>query len=271
MLAERFGGFLLDLDGVVYLGEDPLPGAVEALARLRGQGKAVRFLTNDPRPTREEIVRKLTDMGVEAGREEVVSSGAATADYLRKSGLRSAYVVGGPGLLREIHQTGVEAVGTTNHASGHPASEDPTMRSEAVVVGGDEHVGYDDLERAARLVRAGSLFVATNPDGFFPSPEGLKPAAGAFVAFVAAAAGREPDTVVGKPHPPMFEAALGTMDLGPAEVAMIGDNPQTDLAGARRMSIFGVLVRREGTELSIIEGAEAPDAVVPGLLSLFDF
>lgn len=255
---------------MVYLGEEPLPGAVEALLRLRRQEKAVRFLTNDPRPAREEIVRKLTGMGIDADPQEVVSSGAATADYLRTSGVSSAYVVGGPGLVHEIRRAGVEAVGTADRAGGDSGGEDSAPMPEAVVVGGDEHVGYGELERAARLVRAGSLFVATNPDGSFPSPDGPKPAAGAFVAFVEAAADREPDTTVGKPHPPLFETALATMGTRPADVAMIGDNPQTDIVGAQRAGVFGVLVSAETLELPVTEGEDTPDAAIPNLLSLFD-
>lgn len=248
---------LLDLDGVVYVGGQLLPGAVEALCRLRRMGKTLRFLTNDPRPTREELVHKLLGMGVEVHAGEMITSGAATAELLRQRGTRSAYVVGSPGLVSEVRGVGIEVL-----EGGVP---------EAVVVGGDASVNYLQLQRATRLICQGSRFVATNPDGSFPTPEGPSPAAGAFAAFVAAAAGREPDETAGKPHPAMFEAALEGLDATPEKVAMVGDNPQTDIRGARQMGLAGILISEETTGPSTdTTDTDIPDAVVPDLLTLFD-
>src|ERR671916_94455 len=97
MIAERFDAFLFDLDGVVYLGDELLPGSEEALARLRGAGKEVRFLTNDPRPTRRQVCRRLAGMRVQVDAEEVITSGWATASYLLQNGVESAYVIGSRG------------------------------------------------------------------------------------------------------------------------------------------------------------------------------
>jgi hypothetical protein len=110
ILAERFDAFLLDLDGVVYLGDEPLPGSREALARLREAGKKLRFLTNDPRPTREQLRRQLAGMDVEAWRKEVITSGWATARYLAQESISSAYVKGGRGLASEIEAAGIASV-----------------------------------------------------------------------------------------------------------------------------------------------------------------
>ena len=121
MLANHFDAFLFDLDGTLYHGEELLPHVREALFRLRSAGKPVRFVTNDPRPTRAEVTRRLTKMGIEVQQQEVFTSGWATAKYLGESGVRSTYVVGSPGLIREIRQAGVEVI-----ESGQP---------ETVVVG----------------------------------------------------------------------------------------------------------------------------------------
>ena len=110
MIAERFDAFLFDLDGVVYLGDELLPGSDEALARLREAGKEVRFLTNDPRPTRRQVCRRLAGMGVQVDAEEVITSGWATANYLLQNGVESAYVIGSRGLASEIGMVGVEVV-----------------------------------------------------------------------------------------------------------------------------------------------------------------
>src|SRR5919199_1856641 len=133
-IAQRFDVFLLAPDGVVYVGDEPLPRAMESLVRLRETGKQVRFLTNNPRPTRAQLARKLAGMGVEAREEEVVSSGRATASFLRDEGIGSAYVVGSRGLVTEILGAGVEVV------DAGPC--------EVVVVGADEPVSFAHVRQA---------------------------------------------------------------------------------------------------------------------------
>lgn len=254
MLAQQFDAFLFDLDGVVYLGDRPLPHAKESLARLREAGKEIRFLTNDPRPTREEVSRRLAGMGIEARAEEVVTSGWATAGRLRKDGTSSAYVVGSSGLEIEIRRAGVEVSGRSG--------------VDAVVVGADERSSYRHIRRGARLISEGSKFVATNPDGSFPTPEGPAPAAGAIAAAVEAACGKRP-TVIGKPHPPMFEAATESLGAG-TRVVMVGDNPETDVLGAHRAGIAAVLVSDEAPAFPSARDFRTPDATVPDLFYLFD-
>lgn len=212
-------------------------------------------MTNDPRPTQEEVSRLLAGMGIEARAEEVVTSGRATAEHLRKSGIRSAYVVGSQGLESEIRWAGVETV-----ASGRP---------EAVVVGADERTSYPHIEQAARWISAGAAFVATNPDGSFPTSEGPSPGAGAIAAVVEAACGERPDVVVGKPLPPMFEAATEGLDAG-RRIVMVGDNSETDVLGAHRAGIAAVLVSEKAPAFPSARDFRAPDAAVPDLSSLFD-
>lgn len=253
-IADRFDAFLFDLDGVVYLGDEPLPGAEESLARLRAADKQVRFLTNNPRPTREQVAQKLEGMGIRAYPEEVMTSGRATALYLRENGLGSAYVVGSRGLASEVEGVGVEVV------DGGPC--------EAVVVGADEHVSYAHIRQAARWIFDGARFVATNADGSFPSPRGPLPGTGAIVAAVRATTGQEP-VVVGKPFPAMFEMALKTLNAGRDRVVMIGDSLQTDIEGARRAGIVSVLVVGKGAKSTAAEVSSEADTVVEDLTGLF--
>lgn len=251
-IAERFDAFLLDLDGVVYVGDEPLPGAREALARLRETGKRVRFLTNDPRPTRTQLIRRLAGMGVEAREEEVITSGWATARYLREEGIGSAYVVGSRGLVTEILGAGIEVV-----------DRGPC---EAVIIGSDEHVSYGHIRQASRLVFEGARFVATNADASFPSPKGPLPGTGAIVAAIETTTGTDP-VVVGKPFAPMFDVALEGLDRERA--VMIGDTPASDIEGARRAGIAGVLISED--ERGVPDHDLSPaDAVVPDLGTLFD-
>ena len=120
MLADLFDAVLLDLDGVVYLGDEPLSHARKSLARLHEKDKEIRFLTNDPRPTRDEVAKRLSGMGMQARAEEVVTSGWATAGYLAEAGLHSAYVVGSPGLASEIRDAADNPPASGNTASGLP-------------------------------------------------------------------------------------------------------------------------------------------------------
>ncbi len=254
MLAEQFDVFLLDLDGVVYLGDQPLPRAVDTLARLRDTGKTIRFLTNDPRPSRERVAERLAGMDIEARVEEVVTSGWATAEYLRHNGVRSAYVVGSPELGRELRRAGVAVV-----EEGDP---------EAVVVGCDERVCYGHVRRAAGFIARGARFVATNADGSFPTPSGPWPATGAIVQAVRATAGKYP-VVVGKPYPAMFAAAQEGLDPTLRPV-MIGDSPATDVLGAHQLGMHAVLISGQPVLFPSACDYRTPDATIPDLSGLFD-
>jgi glycerol-1-phosphatase len=255
VLAERFDAFLLDLDGVVYLGDELLPGSKGALNRLREAGKEVRFLTNDPRPTREQFRRHLIGMGVEVDRKELVTSGWATANYLAQEGVRSAYVIGSRGLASEIGAVGVEVI--------------DRGLCEAVVVGSDEHVSYTHLRQASRHVFEGARFVATNADASFPSPKGPLPGTGAIVEALRVTTGREP-VVVGKPFAAMFDIALRDVDAGRGRAVMIGDSLESDIAGAHRAGIAGVLITREDGRPSFVQAPPALEAIVSDLGGLFD-
>lgn len=251
-IAGRFDAFLLDLDGVVYVGEEPLPNAVESLVRLREAGKQLRFLTNNPRLTRIQLSRRLAGMGVEAYEEEVVTSGWATAHYLREEGVSSAYVLGSRGLISEVLNAGVEVV-----------DRGPC---EAVVVGADDLVSYGHIRQATTAIFSGARFVATNADRTFPSPDGPLPGTGAIVAAVQTTTGVEP-VIVGKPFSPMFDAALEGLSVGRERAVMVGDSPKTDIEGARRAGITGVLVSED--ERSPTDSLTA-NAVVKDLSDLFD-
>ena len=255
MLADQFDAFLFDLDGTLYHGSEIFPHVRESLCRLRSAGKIVHFVTNDPRSTRGEVTKRLSEMGIEAREQEVFPSGWVTARYLSETRVRSTYVVGSPGLVYEIRQAGVEVV----------EADQP----EAVVVGGDEHTCYEHLLKATRFILGGAKFVATNPDGSYPTPEGPIPGAGAIVAAVQAATGEAPDAIVGKPNPKLFELALEGLDTKSERVAMIGDNPWTDIVGAHRVGIKGILVKAPPLSSEDSE-VPTPDAIIPDLSFLFD-
>lgn len=259
MIVDQLDALLIDLDGVVYVGGEPLPGARDALVALRRRRIWLRFITNDPRPTRQEVVDRLSRIGVSAAMDDVVSSGWATACWLRQQGLKRAHVLGSVGLRQELAAQGVQ----TNCSTG----------VEAVVVGCDEDIDYHDLAQASKLIQSGARFVATNADATFPTVDGPAPATGAIVAAVAAASNQRP-IVIGKPGPEMFRLAVEGMPAN-FKVAVVGDSMATDVLGAHRAGLPAILVTPETSAESFRRSKieprwNAPEAVVTSLSGLFD-
>jgi len=264
MLAERYETVLLDLDGVVLLGETAIPGAVASIRELRDRGKRVRFVTNNSRSTPEAIARTLRDCGIDATPEEIVSSGWATAEYVARQGTGSAAVIGTPGVAEMVRERGV-AVPTERDAPVASADGDADSGVDSVVVGHDDGVTYADIERAARLIyHGGADFVAANTDGRFPTADGIAPGTGAITAAIEAATGVAP-TVVGKPEPHLFEAALDGAD--PDGAVMVGDNPTADVAGAANAGVDAVLVTGapDGTATPAESPTERRDPTTPAI------
>lgn len=249
MRAIDFDAWFLDLDGVVYIGHELLPGVPEALARLRALGKQLRFLTNDPRPTREELVKRLQGLGIEADVGEVVTCGWVTAQLLPEIGVRSAFIVGSEGLAEEVRRAGVVV-----------RQEGPV---DAVVVGADEQLGFREVAQACLFLQRGARFIATNVDGSYPMPFGAVPATGAVVSAIQAATGRRP-LAVGKPLPPMFQQAQVTLPPG-ARALVVGDRVESDILGAHRAGLPAILVSKD-SPIYPVGDPRRPDAVVRSLL-----
>lgn len=259
-LADRFDAFVLDLDGVVYVGERAVPRSPEAIAELRARGKRLVFLTNDPRSSRALYARRLAGVGVPAHEDEILTSAAATAQFLaERAGLAGApvYVVGSPAFKAEMEGAGLRLV----DGRGDPPA--------AVVVGGHEGFDYGELKTASLAVRAGAELYAAGRDATFPTPEGPLPATGAVLAAIETATGRRAH-VVGKPEPFVFEIARARLE--PVErVAIVGDNLDSDVAGGRRAGLTTILVLTGiATADDVARAAVAPDYVVPDLGALLD-
>jgi HAD superfamily hydrolase (TIGR01450 family) len=237
-------------------------GAPQALAALSEAGIPVVFCTNHSRLTVEQYRSRLSRLGIEVGPDSIVTSAVATGAAVAARGLAGARAL-------VIGQDGVrEALAT----AGIVVEDDPErVDVDLVVVGWDDRFDYDAMRRAATAVRAGAVFIATNDDATLPRQESLWPGAGAICAGIAVAAGRRPE-VIGKPHRAMMEAAR---DRLPGDrIAIVGDNPASDLAGGRRMGWTTVLVLSGITERAAAGAVSpAPDLVLesiadlPGLLS----
>lgn len=218
---------ILDLDGTVYRGAEPVPGSPEAIAKLRERGVEVRFLTNNSGQTRESIADKLTALGVPTDAAEVTTSGDGAAARCLELGMIRVFVVGESGLVSTLSRAGLRVV-----ESG----------SDAVIAGICRTFGYDRLSAAMREIRAGAAFVATNRDATYPVEAGrLEPGAGAIVAAIEACAGVSPE-VIGKPNPYLVELILAKTKTKPEEAVVVGDRPNTDLEAGRSAGCRTMLV-----------------------------
>ena len=241
-LLQRYDQVILDLDGCVWVGEEPVEGSPEAIATLRGAGKRVAFATNNSWHAGEEHVARLWGMGVQASLADVVTVGGAMQHLLAetRSG-RSVYVIGTDALRKHVGQAGLKLVNDTDLAS----------RAEVVVTGGTDQLRYDDLRSAALAVHRGADFLATSRDPTLPTPEGPWPGTGAILAAVETASGRRAE-IVGKPEPQLFLTALDR--LGEGRTLVIGDRLDSDVAAAAAAGLDAALVH------SGVEGGEGQTA-----------
>jgi 4-nitrophenyl phosphatase len=265
---------ILDLDGVVYRGSQPVPGAAELVTALRAAGASVRFATNNSMATRAAYVERLATHGVAASVDEIVTSTSATIEHLRERmpTVSSIVTLGAAGMLEELRGAGFRAVPAVDAAPPEWDGEALPDSYDAVVVGLDPSFDYRRLGVAAAAIRAGARFVATNADLRYPTPHGFLPGAGTIVAAVRAASGVEP-LVIGKPQPGMFQAILTMAGVGPAEALVIGDNPDADIPAARRAGIRCVLVLTGVADATLAEGLDGdrrPDWIAADPAAVLD-
>jgi len=233
-------GILLDLSGVLYVGEKPLPGAVLALDRLKHSGLPLRFITNTTRIPRSGILVKLEQMGLKVSAEALYTAPAAVRDVLEERGLRPWLLVH-PNLEEEFQ-------GFDHHAPN------------AVVIGdAGESFDYSHLNQAFRLLMEGAEFIAMGNNRYFQEPDGLSLDIGPFVSALEYATGQQA-LVLGKPASAFFHQAVASMGLEPEEVMMVGDDILADVVGAMEAGLQATLVRtgkyRSGDE-SRLQGSQA--------------
>ncbi|MGY1688247.1 HAD-IIA family hydrolase [Geodermatophilus sp. SYSU D00867] len=227
--AEVHDVALLDLDGVVYVGPDAVPGVPQALATARERGMRLGFVTNNAARPPEEVARHLTDLGVPASADEVITSSQAAASVVAGMLGPGARVlpVGGPGVAAALRAAGLTVV---ERAEDEPA---------AVVQGYGREVGWAQLAEAVVAVRNGARHVATNADATIPSPRGPLPGNGAMVGVVRDVTGREP-LVTGKPDPAMHAECVRR--TGAERPLVVGDRLDTDVEGSHRAGAASLLV-----------------------------
>jgi 4-nitrophenyl phosphatase len=238
---------LVDLDGVVYRGADPVPGVAALLAERAAAGDDVVYVTNNSMHYRADYVTRLAALGAPVTADRVVSAPRATALYLveQEPGIRRVLTIGASGLDRELRDVGLEVVSAAHvaermakegldgwAAAGHPG---------AVVAGLDPQLTYLRIAAAADCVRAGARFIATNRDPIYPSERGLRPGAGSVIAAIEVASGVSP-LVIGKPEPLLMVEAARAVGADPRGAIVIGDNLVTDIAAARAVGARSILM-----------------------------
>jgi HAD superfamily hydrolase (TIGR01457 family) len=254
-MVARYDAVFLDLDGVVYRGDQAVLGAAEVLEHLRPL-RPVVFLSNNSSRTPEEVAAKVSAAGVRARSEEVLTSALATASFLRRDGAsgRTAFVIGGHGLRDALQSIGVQIV------------QDRPEHADLVVVGWDDSVDYEKLRTASLLVERGARLIATNADASLPAPDGLWPGAGAILAAITTTTGAVP-TVIGKPARPLFEAAAEK--TGAIHPLVVGDRLDTDIAGAAAMGWDSLMVLTgASTPSDLLRSDALPTYVAPDLSAL---
>lgn len=256
---------IFDLDGVMYRGREPVPGAAALVAALRRRDLLIRFATNNSMTTRAMYVPRLMAMGVAVELDEIVTSTSATIDHLRAHlpEVRSVMAVGASGMLQELQEAGFDAMAAAD-AVGASYEGGPLDKSfDAVIAGLDPSFDFRRLAAATTAIRAGARFIATNADLRYPTPTGFLPGAGSIVAALRAASGEEP-LVIGKPEPGIFSAILERAGVRPEEAVAIGDNPDADMVAAHRAGMSSILVLTGVADAALaatLDGERRPDQV----------
>lgn len=257
-LADEFDGLLIDLDGVVWVGREPVPGSVEALEELIEAGVEIVFVTNNPGKPAAEYARRLAEAGVEVEADRVVTAGEATAALaVERCGTGgSAFAIGAPAFHETVAGSGLELV------EGEAARE-----AGVVLVSGHRGFDYEELLTATLALQGGAALFATSRDPTLPMPGGAWPGTGAVLAAVETASGATAE-IGGKPEPHLFELARGRM-AGAKRVAMVGDRVSSDIEGGRRAGLETILVLSGATSREEAEIASpAPDRVAESLAAL---
>lgn len=246
-------GVLFDMDGVLYRGSQPLPGVNELLAFLTEHDIAYGCITNNAMRTPAQIADGLHAMGLAIPADHILTSAIATNVYLRSIAPRgtTVYAIGMDGLFEPLF------------GDGYFVFEEKTP--QYVVVGANFELRYVHLRTACLAIRAGATFIGTNPDTTYPAEDGIVPGAGAILAALVAATSQQP-TIIGKPEPGLFQAALALLGTTPATTLVIGDRYDTDIVGAIKAGLRAAMVLTGvSTAAEAASGPVQPDAILADL------
>lgn len=264
LLIERFRAaraFIIDMDGVLYRGGEPLPGVNDFFNALELRERKIILATNNSTATPADYVAKMAKMGIAITADQVLTSSTVTRAHLLETmpATASIYIVGMPALSQQVFDgtSFVPADATTQHV-------------DAVVAGLDFTFTYEKLKIANRAIRAGARFIATNTDATLPAEDGVLPGSGSIAAAIATASGTPP-VVMGKPETVMVEQALKACGVGPEEAVMVGDRLDTDiLAGNRAHVLTALVLTGVSTREELATSSILPDLVFSDLPAMLE-
>lgn len=241
------------MDGVLYQGRRPIPGAIRFLREVQRRGIPYLLLTNHGCLTPAGFSKKLAKMGIRVPPARIYSSAEATAEWLAAWKIRRVYAIGEEGLFRALRLHGIRRA---------------TKGVRHVVVSLDRAINYEKLSAACWLLTHGAEFLGTNPDPCYPVEHGQVPECGAILAALEVSTGRKP-TIIGKPSPAIFRQAAKRLGLPVRRLTMIGDRLDTDILGAKRAGARGILVLTGHTTRKMLRSPLVrPDRVVDDLSEL---
>ncbi|MBQ8255158.1 MAG: HAD-IIA family hydrolase [Clostridia bacterium] len=249
--------FVFDQDGTIYLGAKVFDYAIEFINNLRKNGYKVLFFTNNASHNPDFYYEKLTRMGFEPSRNEILTAGDVTIQFLKRNRAgQKCYLVGTPELETQFVNSGIEL------------SEEAPI----VVTSFDTTLTYAKLDTACRLVRNGAEYISTHPDFNCPTEDGFIPDSGAISAFVTASTGVTP-TYFGKPYKSALDMMCQITETAPEDMVIFGDRLYTDIALGKRNGVTSVLVLSGETKQNDVDNADEadkPDFVAPSLLEVND-
>jgi len=257
---KNISGYIFDLDGVIYKGEELIKGAIETLDLLKELGKKYIFVTNNTIGTKKQYINKLRNFGIFIEDEQILTVNEATINFIKKSSpdKTKVQILGVGGILEDFKNSGLEIT-----------EENP----DYVVVGWDTKLNYEKLYKSIKNVREGAKFIVTSPDKYVPSKRGLEPAPGTLAAPIEYATGIKP-TYIGKPYPPMIDSALKKIGTKPKKTAIVGDTIESDILSKKYCGLgYSVLVLSGNTkkeQLAKINETEKPDLILDSIKDIFN-
>ncbi|SES22628.1 TIGR01457 family HAD-type hydrolase [Salisediminibacterium halotolerans] len=226
-MTKNYQGYLIDLDGTMYRGEETIDAAAKFVERLNEKNIPHLFVTNNSSRTPEQVAEKLSAMNIPATAKDVFTTSMATANYIYDQfGTVSVYMIGEEGLSQALKDKGMKL---------------STTQPKAVVIGIDRAINYEKLSNACLAVRAGAAFISTNADVAIPSEEGLLPGNGSITSVVSVSTGRSPQ-FIGKPESVIVDQALDVLGTDRSETLMVGDNYDTDIMAGINAEMDTLLV-----------------------------
>ncbi len=249
-------GFLIDLDGVLYVGDQAINGARESIDLIRDKKYTFRFVSNTTRKCRKTIAERLSSLGFDIPAEYIFTPPLAAVAYIKNSGKHHCYFLTTGDVYKDFNQECID--------------NDATPIDYVILGDAGDKVSYDSLNTAFRHIMNGADLIALENDRYWMAPDGLALSAGPFVHALEFATGKTA-TVMGKPSKSFFELALRDLGLRADEVAMIGDDILTDIGGARSLGMQGILVRTGKYRKDALDKAGVkPDYVIDSIAQLPD-